>query len=278
MKDISINSTFVSFFILFCVIELAAQTDTLTAYHVNGNIESIVILNNGTREGASLSFYENGNPKSEIIYEAGIVNGSLKKYDSSGTLIELITVVNGRRDGPTSLFDSEGIFLRDVFYTEGKIVLEEESKTDSAEVINENILATKYIPEPVKQPEKTPAKRNQEKIPHTEKKIDELDDPAYYITTDILPEPVIGWTAFNEKIIYPEAAREKEISGVVKVRAFIDRDGNVERTEIVEGIGWGCDDALEIATLYSKFKPGVLKDKPVKVQMIIEHEFKLSSN
>lgn len=238
----------------------------------------MIILNNGIRDGASYFFYENGKPKEEIFYENGIATGSMKIFDSSGTLRQLITLENGRREGPTSFFDSSGNFVEDVFYSQGKIVVEENTQVDSSEVVEESILATKHIPEPVKQPEIVSKEKRGDKIPDEINKSDEADDPAYFISADILPEPVIGWDAFHQKIIYPEGAREREIIGIVKVRAFIDRDGNVERTEIVEGIGWGCDDAVEIAVYYSKFKPGFIKDKPVKVQMIIEHEFKLPSN
>lgn len=280
MNKINFQKIFqITFFLCFGLLtSLAAQTDTVKNYFANGNVESIILLSNGIREGESKYFYENGNPKEEIYYEAGVAFGSVKKYDSSGALAQLITLEHGRREGPASFFDSLGNFLKDIFYSQGKIVVEEVIAKDSALIEEENILATKNIPEPVKPPEKAKEKKSAEKIPDEKNNLDEIDDPAFFLSADIMPEPVIGWEAFHEKIIYPSGAREREIEGKVKIRAFINRDGDVEKTEIVEGIGWGCDDAVEIAVFYSKFKPGALKEKPVKIQMIIEHEFKLSSN
>lgn len=255
---------------------LAAQTDTVKNYFANGNVESIILLSNGIREGESKYFYENGNPKEEIYYESGVAFGSVKKYDSSGTLIQLISLEHGRREGPASIFDSSGNYFKDILYAQGKIVVEDVISKDSALLEEENILATKNIPEPVKQPEKVKEIKSVEKIPDEKNNSDEIDDPAFFLSADFMPAPVIGWEAFHNKIIYPSGAQEREIEGKVKIRAFINRDGDVEKTEIVEGIGWGCDDAVEIAVFYSKFQPGVLNEKPVKVQIIIEHEFKLT--
>ncbi len=90
-----------------------------------------------------------------------------------------------------------------------------------------------------------------------------------------MPEPVGGMKKIMNKLVYPEKAKEDGIQGTVKVLAFIDEDGEVTHAEVVQGIGHGCDQSAKIAVFYTKFKPGLLKGKPVNVQMVIPVEFKL---
>ena len=65
---------------------------------------------------------------------------------------------------------------------------------------------------------------------------------------------------------------------MVKILTFVDRDGEVLDAQVVEGIGYGCDEAARLAILYHRFKPGLIKGQKVKVQMEIPIEFKLDEN
>ncbi|MEJ2104772.1 MAG: energy transducer TonB, partial [Ignavibacteriaceae bacterium] len=101
------------------------------------------------------------------------------------------------------------------------------------------------------------------------------DDPAFYKTVEVMPEPFGGMEAIYKKIGYPEEAKDNDIEGVVSVLTFIDRDGEVIDAQVVQGIGYGCDEAARLAILYHRFKPGLIKGQKVKVQMEIPIEFKL---
>ena len=165
-------------------------------------------------------------------------------------------------------------YIDDIFYEEGilvvdKIVLDsgpkkEEKKADEIAVLKS----------PTTQKKKK--QNNDDSLPPTiEKEKNYEEDPAFYKTVEVMPEPYGGMDAIYKKIGYPKEAKEEKVEGVVKVLTFVDRDGEVLDAQVVEGIGYGCDEAARLAILYHRFKPGLIKGQKVKVQMEIPIEFKL---
>ena len=112
-------------------------------------------------------------------------------------------------------------------------------------------------------------------VPPTVKEENFDDDPAYYLSAEVMPEPKGGIAELQKKLIYPSYAKENEIEGTVKVRAFVDQNGDVTRAEVEQGIGYGCDESARITVLYAKFNPGLIRGKPIKTQVVIPLEFKL---
>lgn len=98
-------------------------------------------------------------------------------------------------------------------------------------------------------------------------------EEVYYAAVDLMPEPVEGWEALNRKAKLPQEAIDNEISGRVVVRAFIDENGFVTRTELIKGIGYGCDEIALRIVRNTKFTSGKLKGKKVKVQMSVPIRF-----
>jgi TonB family protein len=184
----------------------------------------------------------------------------------------MFTIENGKREGPTSLFDSTGTYTKDIYYEEGILVVDK-IVLDSGEQKNENKEAAKYNPPLMPKKKKQNNDNSLPPIIEEEKKYE--DDPAFYKTVEVMPEPYGGMEAIYKKIGYPEEAKENKIEGVVKVLTFIDRDGEVLDAQVVQGIGYGCDEAARLAILYHRFKPGLIKGQRVKVQMEIPIEFKL---
>ncbi len=266
------------FFILFIVlfVKTFCQSDSLVNYFDNNKIKSVVHLNNDVRDGEATFYWENGNIKEKLTYVNGRVEGLVRRYDESGVLREMFTIENGKREGPTSLFDSTGTYIDDVYYEEGilvveKIVLDEGpgEVTSTSELYAEN-----------KQPDKKNINKknvdpNNPLPPDIEEEHNYEDDPAFYKTVEIMPEPIGGMDAIYKKIGYPEEAKENEIEGIVKILAMIDRDGEVLDAQVIEGIGYGCDEAARLAVFYHRFKPGLIRGQKVKVQMEILIEFKL---
>jgi TonB family protein len=254
--------------------EVTAQLDSLISYHNNGKIESIVHLRDQVRDGDARFFWENGNIKEEITYVNGRVEGLVRRYNQDGILREMFSIENGKREGPTSLFDSTGKYVNDIYYEEGilvvdKIVLDSGPKKEEKK---EDVIAV--IKPPTTQKKKK--QNNDDFVPPTiEEEKNYEDDPAFYKTVEVLPEPYGGMEAIYKKIGYPKEAKEEKIEGVVKVLTFVDRDGEVLDAQVVEGIGFGCDEAARLAILYHRFKPGLIKGQKVKVQMEIPIEFKL---
>jgi TonB family protein len=189
---------------------------------------------------------------------------------------EMFSIENGKREGPTSLFDSTGKYINDIYYEEGilvvdKIVLD----TGTKEVDNSEEIIAGLVP-PKNQKKKKQS--NDDPLPPViEEEKNYADDPAFYKTVEVMPEPYGGMEALYKKISYPKEAKDKEIEGTVKVLVFVDRDGEVLDVQVVKGIGYGCDEAVRTAILYHRFKPGLIRGQKVKVEMEISIEFKLEN-
>ena len=263
--------------ILVITFKATAQVDSLVSYHNNGKIESIVRMRDNVRDGDAVFYWENGNPKEELTYVNGRVEGLVRRYNQEGILQEMFSIENGKREGPTSLFDSTGKYINDIYYEEGILVVDKivlDSGPKKEDKVTETIAVIKT---PATQKKK---KQNSDDFvpPTIEEEKNYEDDPAFYKTVEVLPEPYGGMDALYKKIGYPKEAKEEKVEGVVKVLTFVDRDGEVIDAQVVEGIGYGCDEAARLAILYHRFKPGLIKGQKVKVQMEIPIEFKLDKN
>jgi len=183
----------------------------------------------------------------------------------------MYSIVNGKREGPTSYFDSSGVYVGDIFYTEGMLDVEVEPlrHSKSSEELAEN---------KINQSNKTITKKNnpdQPLPPTVEEERNLEEDPAFYLSVEVMPEPIGGMKAIYKKISYPKQAKENGIEGTVVIRTYIDRDGEVLDAELFEGIGYGCDESARLAIFYHRFKPGLQRGQRVKVQMDIPVEFKM---
>lgn len=101
-----------------------------------------------------------------------------------------------------------------------------------------------------------------------------------YDVTDTDPEFVGGidslYSYLARNIQYPEQAKNEKIQGRVFVTFVIEADGNVSNAKVLRGIGGGCDEeALRVVNAMPKWKPGMLKGKPVRVQYTLPILFKL---
>ena len=103
----------------------------------------------------------------------------------------------------------------------------------------------------------------------------EVVDETFYVAVDMMPDPSGGIEAIQRKIIYPPDARREKVEGKVIIKAFVDEAGFVRRAEVVKGIGSGCDEAAIAAVMSSRFRPGKMNGKVVKVQLTISLVFKL---
>jgi len=263
------------FLIVFASITFP-QIDSLITYYNNGNIQSIIHYNNGVRDGEAISYRKDGKIKQELTYFNGRVEGLVSNYDENGVLREMFNILDGKREGPASYFDSASIFIKDVFYAEGYLDIEKElltySKFDDVLASNETIGEEKQLNKKIN---KKKVDTDQLLPPVVEEERNYEEDPAFYLSVEVMPEPIGGMKAIYKKIYYPEYARKNNIEGTVIMRVFIDRDGEVLDAQVIEGIGYGCDESARIALFYHRFKPGLQRGQRIKVQMDIPIEFKL---
>jgi protein TonB len=141
-------------------------------------------------------------------------------------------------------------------FIEAQLIIENDQNSTS---VNDN-LTTSTVPE--------------KQIPPKEVKIVEKE-PVYFVAVEEMPEPIGGISGIQKKIVYPEIAKRAGVEGKVLVLAFVDESGNVTKAEVIKGIGLGCDEAAINAIVQTKFKPGMQRGKPVKVQVTIPVTFKL---
>lgn len=110
--------------------------------------------------------------------------------------------------------------------------------------------------------------------PPAKEEVEEVE-PVFFVAVEEMPEPIGGIEGIQQKIVYPEIAKRAGVQGRVFVKAFVDENGNVNKVELIKGIGAGCDEAAMSAVQQTRFKPGKQRGKPVKVQVTVPVLFKL---
>ena len=81
----------------------------------------------------------------------------------------------------------------------------------------------------------------------------------------------------KKNVIYPNKAKEKGVQGTVYVSFIVEKDGSVSNVNILKGIGGECDEeALRVVKEMPKWKPGLYKGKPARVQFTMPIYFKLN--
>jgi protein TonB len=161
--------------------------------------------------------------------------------------------------------------VNDVFYTEGILDVKVEPLRHSKS--DDKLIESKT--DQTKGKTKKKINTDQPLPPTIEEERNLEEDPAFYLSVEVMPEPIGGMKAIYKKISYPKQARENKIEGTVVIRVFVDRDGEVLDAELVEGIGYGCDESARLAVFYHRFKPGLQRGQRVKVQRDIKVVFKL---
>ena len=114
----------------------------------------------------------------------------------------------------------------------------------------------------------------------TDIKIKIVDNDSIYQIVEVMPEFPGGTEKFMEylsgNIKYPEEAKEKGISGRVFIQFVVEKDGSVSNVKVAKGIGKECDDeAVRVVKAMPKWKPGLMKGKPVRVNYMLPVNFKL---
>ena len=70
----------------------------------------------------------------------------------------------------------------------------------------------------------------------------------------------------NERLVYPEIAKENGISGRVTLQFTVKTDGRVTNVKVLRGVERSLDkEAVRVVSQSPKWKPGMQDGKPVKV-------------
>ena len=93
--------------------------------------------------------------------------------------------------------------------------------------------------------------------------------------TDSMPELIGGMRSMQDQIIYPEEAIVNNIQGIVYVKCTVTAEGSVKEIEILKGLGYGCDEEAVRIIKASKWKPGMINNDHIDIEVSIPLEFKL---
>ncbi len=101
------------------------------------------------------------------------------------------------------------------------------------------------------------------------------DGGQYHATAEKMPAPIGGLAALYKKVHYPDIAIKSRVEGKVYVMALVNENGGVDDVKVLKGIGAGCDEAAVAAVKSTKFTPGQIKGKNVKVKVALPIIFRL---
>jgi protein TonB len=112
-------------------------------------------------------------------------------------------------------------------------------------------------------------------LPQPQSKQEE-DEEEYFVAVEEMPRIIGGIQELMRHVVYPELAVRAGIQGRVYVLAYVNERGDVDKVELMRGIGGGCDEAALAAVKKVKFIPGKQRGKPIKTRIAIPIDFVLT--
>ncbi|MBQ6879003.1 MAG: energy transducer TonB [Bacteroidales bacterium] len=80
----------------------------------------------------------------------------------------------------------------------------------------------------------------------------------------------------NQRLIYPEIAKENGVQGRVTLQFTIDKDGSLTKVKVVRGVDPSLDkEAVRVVSMSPKWEPGRQRDRAVPVTYTFPVIFKL---
>ena len=125
-------------------------------------------------------------------------------------------------------------------------------------------------------------KKNQDKTADDVVKTEQQGKDPVYDVCEVLPEFPGGMEAMmkfvSENIKYPAEAHTKGIQGRVLISYVVEKDGSLSNIHVVRSVDPLLDaEALRVANLMPKWKPGKQGGKPVRVKFVLPVTFKLQA-
>ncbi|PLX25453.1 MAG: energy transducer TonB [Ignavibacteria bacterium] len=102
------------------------------------------------------------------------------------------------------------------------------------------------------------------------------EDETYFEVVEDPPTIIGGLEAVKKHLVYPDLAIRAGVEGTVIVLAYVNKTGQVTGTEVLRGIGGGCDESAMEAVKKVTFKPGMQRGKAVNVKVSVPVRFRLN--
>lgn len=106
---------------------------------------------------------------------------------------------------------------------------------------------------------------------------EEEPEEDFFVVVEEMPELIGGLASIQQNIRYPEMARRAGIEGRVYVQFIVNERGEVEDPRVIRGIGGGADEEALRAVREAKFRPGMQRGRPVRVQYSLPVVFRLQN-
>ncbi|TVR18881.1 MAG: energy transducer TonB [Balneolaceae bacterium] len=105
------------------------------------------------------------------------------------------------------------------------------------------------------------------------------DEPEedFFVVVEDMPELIGGLAELQRQIRYPEMARRAGIEGRVYIQFIVNERGDVEDPRVIRGIGGGADEEALRVVSQAKFRPGMQRGRPVRVQYSLPIFFRLQN-
>ncbi len=227
------------------------QNGIIKTYYPNGTVESRVSFIEGVLEGSSFWYFENGNKKTEKVYLDGKLDGIIKEYYASGLLKKETHFANGILDGIEKFYYDNGSLKFVKTYNKGELLSRKDLNYDSLYIAPLSLY-------------------------EAGRKKNIKSESDFICGLEICPEPVGGIKEIEDKIIYPELARQYKLEGNVLVTATINKRGIPKNIKILKGLGLGCDEAAINAVKKTNFIPGINNGSEEETEVTFNLNFKLA--
>ena len=112
-------------------------------------------------------------------------------------------------------------------------------------------------------------------LPPPPPKSEETQDD-FFVVVEQMPQLIGGLASLQKKVKYPEMARRAAIEGRVTIQFIVNEQGKVENPRVIRGIGGGCDEEALKAVMTARFKPGMQRGRPVRVQYSLPIVFRFA--
>ena len=112
-------------------------------------------------------------------------------------------------------------------------------------------------------------------LPPPPPKSEETQDD-FFVVVEQMPQLIGGLASLQKKVKFPEMARRAAIEGRVTIQFIVNEQGKVENPRVIRGIGGGCDEEALKAVMTARFKPGMQRGRPVRVQYSLPIVFRFA--
>jgi len=268
MNKILIRTIFYTTFIfLFWMQTLPAQNGIVKSYYADGTVQTKASYVNDVLDGAVITYFSNGKIETEKNFSQGVLDGYVREYFATGLMKEEYFVNKGIKDGSHRKFFENGQLKELSDYSDGKLINRQVFNSGTEYKITNELPVVKKEQALVLPKKEIVEKKEETVIPEIE--------PEILCDVQVCPVPIGGMKGIQKILIYPEHALRYGIQGTVTIIATINNSGDVIKTQVLKGLGYGCDEAAQDALRKTKFVPGINDNKASECNATIPIEFRI---